>query len=237
MLVKTYSKRSTEVFVIWLMIWLKVTHAVPRNITIGLLLPEDPPWKLGALRSAAYLAIEWINDQSGLLREDKLKIVYKDSQCSAIRSAGEAAELHYKDDVDVYIGPHCSDSCAPAGLLAAYFKKPMISHSCSATDLSNKDIYPTFARTIFYARSDKENMLKALSNVMDLYKWKLISLIVSKKFAWNSLADYIFQTIESYDKKCDTVHQFDEDDNGNVHFKDILQRAKKTARSEYNLFI
>ena len=123
-----------------------------RNITLGLMLPDITTWSLGALRSAAYLAADDINREQRLVDGSMLNILFKDSACSPIKSSGATADLHYNDKVDAYIGPHCSDSCAPAGFLAAFYNKPMISHACSASKLSNKDLYPTFARTKVYGR-------------------------------------------------------------------------------------
>ena len=52
-----------------------------------------------------------------------------------------------KADVDVIIGCGCSVVCEPVGYVARDTNTPMISFGCISNILSDKSIYPTFART------------------------------------------------------------------------------------------
>lgn len=76
----------------------------------------------------------------------------KDSGCNSTLSIGAASEL-VSQQASAIIGPSCSDGCIPVALLATFTNKPMISFGCSSGDLSDKSVYPTFARTKPYART------------------------------------------------------------------------------------
>ena len=52
------------------------------------------------------------------------------------------------EDLDGIIGTTCSGPCVNVGLLASAWNIPMISPSCMIEVMSNKNTYPTFARTM-----------------------------------------------------------------------------------------
>lgn len=208
-----------------------------RNLTLGLLLPDVTSWSLGAQRSAAYIAADDINKKEPLMDGSKLNIIFRDSDCSPVVSSGATADLFYKNNVDAFIGPHCSDSCAPSGFLAAYFKRPMISHACSASKLSNKKVYSTFARTKVYGRTDVKNLIDKLNKVMDLFNWQYLTIITSRKLSMQESAQYMYRNLGSYStadgkkkKKAMNVHQFSEKDGGLIDVKEQLRLCKDGAR-------
>ena len=51
-------------------------------------------------------------------------------------------------DLDGIIGATCSVVCQPVGLLAAEWNLPMVSYSCTSDSLSDKEVYPTFTRSV-----------------------------------------------------------------------------------------
>ena len=80
------------------------------------------------------------------------KFTFKDTECDPSIGIPEVAALLCDDgnpdqSIDGFIGPVCSSVCEPAGYLARYWRKPTISFGCVSNKLSNKLIYPTFART------------------------------------------------------------------------------------------
>ena len=50
------------------------------------------------------------------------------------------------EDLDGIIGGTCSVVCLNVALIAAAWNLPNISPSCASEQLSDKDVYPTFAR-------------------------------------------------------------------------------------------
>ena len=209
-----------------------------KNLTIGLFVPWTGSWPVGKnLASAATVVINDIKNDPNLLKNYTLSIAWKDCMCNAQQSVGETANFNNevfngKKGVDVYIGPYCTDGCQPSGLLAAFFKKPMISYSCSGTDLSDKKLYPTFARTIMQARSSPGTFIEKFGLVMDEFRWNRITLIVSRKAAWTSLGQEVFEKLYSSGKTVQFKYTYDDE---NPDFHDILVKGKRNARSKFLL--
>ena len=51
-------------------------------------------------------------------------------------------------DLDGIIGATCSVVCQPVALIAAAWNIPMVSNLCTSGYLSNRNIYPTFTRSV-----------------------------------------------------------------------------------------
>ena len=113
---------------------------------------------------ALYVAHDVIKSDDITFREinkagHNFKFTYKDTECDPGIGIPEVAALlcygnNSDHSIDGFIGPACSSVCEPAGYLARYWRKPMISFACVSNKLSNKQIYPTFARTsgpVYYA--------------------------------------------------------------------------------------
>ena len=221
-----------------LLLFCKFDSAWAKNLTLGLFVPLTGSWPKGTKgASAAVMAIDDINSDINLLPNERLMLEVWDDKCDAHASVGGTAEFHYgvynnKQGVDAYIGPHCSDGCLPAGLLAAYFNKPMIAYSCSGEKLSDKDLYPTFARTKTFARSDKSATLNYLAELLTMFNWKLVTLIVSKQPAWHDTGQILFEKLINYGIKVQDKFSYEP-----KTLKDILQKAKKTARSKFCFYV
>ncbi|XP_065672659.1 atrial natriuretic peptide receptor 1 isoform X4 [Hydra vulgaris] len=216
-----------------LVIVLCIKFIVCKNLTIGLFLPWTGSWAVGnKFAGAATVAINDINNNTNVLKNYKLYIAWKDCMCNAIQSVGKTAdfqteEFNGKKGVDVYIGPYCSDGCTPSGLLAAYFKKPMISYSCTSQDLSEKKLYPTFARTVMEARSSPITFYEKFALLMSEFRWKRITLIVSQKAAWVSLKQVVYEKLT---EKGNTVEFQHFNDDNKTGFKEVLEKVKRNAR-------
>lgn len=225
---------SRKYLLILLLLFCKFDIAWTKNLTLGLFVPLTGSWPAGTKSaSAAVMAIDDINNDTNLLPNERLMLEVWDDKCDAHASVGGTAEFHYgvynnKQGVDAYIGPHCSDGCIPAGLLAAYFNKPMIAYSCSGQDLSNKVLYPTFARTKTFARSNKSATLNYLAELLTMFNWKLVTLIVSKQPAWHNTGQILFERLINYGIKVQDKFSYEPST-----LTDILQKAKKTARSKF----
>ena len=79
------------------------------------------------------------------------EITYADTKCERSVGLPLVAEMHFGygfPAVDAFIGPDCSVICEPSGHLVKKWNVPMISHICTSTKLSDKNLYPTFARTV-----------------------------------------------------------------------------------------
>ena len=86
---------------------------------------------------------------SGLLPSSyKVNWTWRDTGCSNPQATIELEKLYatFNGELHGILGDVCSSVCQTAGLLAAAWNVPIISFLCTLTSLSDKTIYPTFAR-------------------------------------------------------------------------------------------
>jgi len=157
-----------------------------KNLTIGLFVPWTG-WTAGRrLASAAPIAIDKINADPTILPDYRIDFKWRDCGCNKVMSAGGTVEF-IKNNYAAIIGPYCSDGCKPSGLIAGYYKVPMITYSCSTPDLSSKKDYPTTARTFAYARTDEKILIKNTLELMKLYGWKIFTVITEIAEPWSTI--------------------------------------------------
>ena len=129
-----------------------------RKIVLGTLFPWGGWFACGehGCAGAVITAIDEINNNTELFptmhtQGHYLDFVYGDSNCDPKDALPLIPEMFFGKfgypKVDAYIGPACSVNCEPGGLMAAEWKMPMVSFICTSTKLSDKELYPTFART------------------------------------------------------------------------------------------
>lgn len=169
-------------------IW-KESHA--RQIKLGVLLPWSGSWPL-AQRMAEVIpkTIENINRNRSLLGNNNLTFVWRDTRNLASQGLWAMVDLWKNETslVDAFIGPVFSVICEPCGLLAERLNLPMISWGCSSQRLSNKHLYPTFARTKTYGRTNPINTSHAMASVIRHFRWKRVGLFYSLDSVWTDLA-------------------------------------------------
>ena len=158
------------------------------TVNLGILLPLSRPnlIELGkTLKLAVDPAIQDVYTHNRLSRDWNITYTIKDSACFNKIAIGRTYEL---SNADSFIGPACSDSCLAAALLTSYWNKPMISYSCSSTDLSNRTNYPTFARTQPYSRMYMHFTPDILYHTLDFYNWTRAAVISTEDFVWSPMA-------------------------------------------------
>ncbi|NXE55314.1 TS1R3 protein, partial [Casuarius casuarius] len=81
----------------------------------------------------------------------------------------------YQPYVTAVIGPHKSDLCLVTAKLFSFFLIPQVSYRASSEKLSNKELYPSFYRTV---PSDK-NLVEAVVLLLNKFGWNWIATIGS----------------------------------------------------------
>ena len=141
-------------FVIGLASLLSFHLAIADEIRVGVL----STWMGGVWKKPGFLlaikpAIDRINNDTSILPNDHLTFLLADTQCQT-RYAAEAAAWLLASDVDVIIGSPCSGDCELFVPMVTYKHVPVISYYAVSPVLSNKQVYPAFARvvgtTLFY---------------------------------------------------------------------------------------
>ncbi|XP_054159620.1 guanylate cyclase 32E-like [Oppia nitens] len=144
-------------------------------ITIGFLGAFKYGLTLGKLIAGAIpLAIDRINSDPNILPNHTLRFKAGDSGIpngwTAIR---KMTEMREQNNVVAYIGP--DHSCATEALVAAAWNLPLITYKCTDHKVSNKSIYPTFARTL----PPSSKISKSVISLLKHFSWNKISLVVS----------------------------------------------------------
>ena len=132
------------------------TSIQAKDFIVGVLLPWGGWAALGSHGAGAItVAVSDINsDQETFMLfhslNHTLDFTWADTECSQYKGLPIIPEMWMGVNfppVDAYIGPACSVNAEPGAILAAKWAVPMVS-CCSTSDkLSNKILYPTFART------------------------------------------------------------------------------------------
>lgn len=103
--------------------------------------------------------------------------------------------------------------------------------------VSDKQLYPTFARTIFGDNS----IGPSVSAIMNYFNWNLVGIISEEEHDWKRRADFLESFLDSVGKTV-TMHSrvpyyrlYKEKEHGE-QFKEVLSQSKNKARSKCKIF-
>ena len=171
-----------------LTLYLTPVNSRLNELRIGALIELKTNITLAKIRQAAIdLAIKNIKNDWGF----PIHYFVGDAGCNGQQSIGEFAKLKYSNHVNAVIGPSCNDGCLTGGHLATYHNMVMVSHSCSSSKMSQKNIYPTFGRVRAYATASPIATTEALVRFFNTMKWQRIGMIHSNEDSWSAAADSI----------------------------------------------
>ena len=122
---------------------------------------------------AAEIAVAEINANTNLLSNVKLTMVLRDTETLPTTGAQEAYNHIQTDDVVALVGAASSGVSKSAALIASIFKKPQVSYSSTAPDLSNKEFYPYFLRVVVPDQVQAEGLVQMYKHM----NWTRTALI------------------------------------------------------------
>ncbi|KAI1292246.1 Guanylate cyclase 32E [Halotydeus destructor] len=153
---------SSETF---LMGYLTGSHRLPGN---------DAYPRLGQTISGAIsLAVDEINRFYPLSNQHNLSFIVAETFGDETESIKQTARLWNDGQVSAYIGPQ--ETCVHEARMAASFNLPMISYFCAHPETSNKQLFPTFART----RPPDSQISKSVAAVLRAFGWRKVALLYS----------------------------------------------------------
>ncbi|XP_064598665.1 atrial natriuretic peptide receptor 3-like [Liolophura sinensis] len=112
---------------------------------------------MSPLMAAADMAVEHLNKDPSFFslqsRGYRFKVVTGRSDCSNVDGLYQLVKLatlnnNTRESLDAVIGPQCDADCENVARLSSDWKLPMISFSCMSDNLSDKQKYAFFSRTI-----------------------------------------------------------------------------------------
>ncbi|XP_072029839.1 speract receptor-like [Amphiura filiformis] len=139
---------------------------------------------------AITIAKHEINNRTDLLSDFYFDYMFVDTNATELGSIKSLTQL-WRNDVVAFFG--LDISCETEAHVAAAWNLPMISYHCGNVEVSNKQQYPTFARTY---PTDTQITASVLA-LLKYYNWSKISLITANSQdtpKWQELREY-FQEI------------------------------------------
>ncbi|ESO83952.1 hypothetical protein LOTGIDRAFT_91228, partial [Lottia gigantea] len=136
------------------------------------------------ISGALTYAIAEINSDETILPNHYLDFIIAETFGKESESIRQTVLLLDKN-ISVYIGPQ--ETCIHEGRIAASFNIPMISYYCSEKEVSEKEVYPTFART----KPTVSQIAKSVVSILRLFNWKKVTFIHSNREAKIHTADSI----------------------------------------------
>ncbi|KAK2163896.1 hypothetical protein LSH36_72g00037 [Paralvinella palmiformis] len=176
-----------------LCLWMVAGPVNGRNFKLGLLCPKSHirlGWDITVV--AAYKAIETAN-MNGILTNHTVEIVYRNDRCNNKYGAGMTVALRDEEDVDAYLGPPCSTSTKVAGLLAAFWNRPMFTHGATDPAISDKSIFSTVVRVA----PAFTKMSAGVAALVKYFGWRRVVMISSRIIGVRDVfCDYAARSIE-----------------------------------------
>uniref|UniRef100_A0A1I8PSJ2 Receptor ligand binding region domain-containing protein n=1 Tax=Stomoxys calcitrans TaxID=35570 RepID=A0A1I8PSJ2_STOCA len=122
------------------------------------------------ISGAISLAVKEVNE--GELRSlgHSLDFIVAETYGDEVNSIRQTADLWTRQVVG-YIGPQ--ETCVHEGRMAAAFNLPMISYYCTHRDTSNKQDFPTFART----RPPDTQISKSVVSLLMAFNWTQVTFL------------------------------------------------------------
>ena len=207
-------------------------HHNRSQLTIAYFLPWMRGWPVGPqVGSANVLGIREIRKR-GLLPDYDIEWVYRDTWCEPKRAMQMVVDAWSSvDRLDAIIGPGCSVTCQPLGLLAAFWNIPIISYDCSSPKLSDKSVYPTFSRTV----GTKSARAPVYNWLVDMFNWTNIGIVSTPEDVYKISSADMKEEMEKYGKKV-TLQTVDSTVKGKEVDKQKLEGMRNVFKTmkEYN---
>ncbi len=174
-----------------------------KTFNLGVLFPWKGFWGVGSHSAGAVtIALEQIKSN--------------DMQFSSIKSSGHEFNISWADTgcatqyglpllsnmffgragypkVDAFIGPICSVICEPGGHLVNDWSVPMISFGSTSGMMSDKSLYPTFART----SAPLQFTAPLFVEILKYFGYKRVAIFATYEPVWNTAASVIRTTLRS----------------------------------------
>lgn len=215
---------------------LQLQTLAAKEIRLGALIPWNGTWPAGPrMASAILIAIDKVKEMN-LLPGYNISYVWRDSQCQTGPTLKAVADMWSAvPRVDTFIGSACSIGCVPCAHLAAHWNIPVISYGCNDDSLSDKTLYPTFARTVSSISKVSGDFVLRL---MKRFKWDRIALFTSTETVFSQIASRIKEVIETEGNAGESQYEvsyfqsFTPSVMTDSRYKIMLESAKKKANSK-----
>lgn len=219
-----------------LVIFLRSHTIHSKEIRLGAMIPWTGTWPGGPrMASAIIIAIDEVKKRN-ILPGYNITYLWRDTKCQAGPTLNAVADFcSSKPRVDAFIGSACSIGCVPSAHLAAHWNIPICSYGCNDDTLSDKNTYPTFARTV-------SSISKATGvifvHLMQRYKWDRVAMLATTETMYAQVAIGAKEVIETEGKdgkseyKVSYFQSFTPSVMTDSRYKMMLKSARERAHGE-----
>ncbi|XP_031573570.1 speract receptor-like [Actinia tenebrosa] len=170
--------QNTLILIAFSVLRLVIARVNPRELRLSFLYPLTSKTESITVSlpfgSAFTVALDAINNNSTAygFPFTKLTFLWNDTQ-SLETVALKAMTEHYNKGVDVFIGPGDENDCITAARMAAVWNIPIVSYFCTKDAVSNKALFPTFART----RPPNAQSSKSVLAILKRFDWRVVAVL------------------------------------------------------------
>lgn len=114
---------------------------------------------------------------------------------------------------------------------------PSLIKLCTSDEVSNKELYPTFARTIF----DDNSIAPSVLAILNHFDWNLVGIISENEEGWERRGDFLDSFLKSEGKtvsmhgKVQYVLLYHAKEEYSQHYEQVMREMKDKVRSKYLL--
>uniref|UniRef100_A0AAN0LJ60 Multifunctional fusion protein n=3 Tax=Arthropoda TaxID=6656 RepID=A0AAN0LJ60_9ACAR len=125
------------------------------------------------IAGAIPLAVDYVNENPDILPNHTMNFITADTQ-KPYSADGLKVMTYFKEQgVVAFIGPE--ETCISEALLSTAYNLPMIAYKCADRQVSNKEIYRTFSRTL----PPSSKISKSLISLLKHFDWKKVVLVIN----------------------------------------------------------
>ncbi|XP_048576329.1 atrial natriuretic peptide receptor 1 isoform X2 [Nematostella vectensis] len=209
--------------------------SIGTDVKLGLLIPFRHVRELGNsfhagenYASAMSIAVDAVNKRKDLLPGRNISFIWNDTNCDELNTI-RALVYQLNAGVTAFIGPGCT--CNTAARSAAAFNKSMISYMCSSPEVSNKKLYPTFARTF----AVDTVLAPTVLSLLRYFSWKRVAIIYENVTKWIEMKETLIKKLkeEGITVALDLMMSpsaIYTPQNHSAYYKNLVKRIKEEAR-------
>ncbi|KAK8759263.1 hypothetical protein V5799_003107 [Amblyomma americanum] len=142
-----------------------------------------------AISGALTLAVDQVNLKAPLNGGLRLDVLVAETFGRERHSVLQTARL-WRQNVSAFIGPQ--ETCVHEAYLAAALNLPMVSYFCLDRETSDKQRFPTFART----RPPETHISKSVAALLAFFGWRQVALFYASRLG--HVADSVMATLRSH---------------------------------------
>ncbi|KAJ7363717.1 hypothetical protein OS493_009880 [Desmophyllum pertusum] len=167
------------------------------------------------------MAFEDINQRSDILKEYKLNLIPRDTQGNTGLGNKVFYDFLREKQVRLILGPSRSNVAESAGATAKYYNMIQVSPSAASGELSNKDVFPYFFRTVPALSAANRTFI----TIAQTFGWTRVAILYQSRELFISAATSLRQECNKNKIQVISYGSFLSDPKSQIkHLKDIDAR-------------